>query len=309
MNLVLAAEESAGLQILRALSRTRHRLVAVLASRPKPDGSGGAVWNAANSLGLEVRPAHLVRDPAFAGRLRAEHVDLLLNVHSLYVINAEVLAAPRFGAFNLHPGPLPRYAGLNAVSWAIYRGETQHGVTVHKMEPEIDTGPIAYQSFFSIDESDTALSVSLKCVKQGVPLMLWLLEVAASNPRTIPLRPQDASQREYFGAEIPRGGRVSWSSPASKVLNFIRACDYLPFRSPWGHPWTRLGEQEVAIIKAHRTNFLCDAPPGTVGGSTGEGILVASQDQWILVTKLKALGRHIRAAEILKEGDQLENES
>jgi len=56
-----------------------------------------------------------------------------------------VLGVPARGAWNLHPGPLPRYAGLNAPSWAIYRGEQRHGVTVHRMDRGIDTGDIAYQ--------------------------------------------------------------------------------------------------------------------------------------------------------------------
>ena len=73
--------------------------------------------------------------------MREQGVDLLLNVHSLYLIaRRTVVAAPRIGSFNLHPGPLPEYAGLNTPSWAIYNGEREHGVTVHWMEPGVDTG-------------------------------------------------------------------------------------------------------------------------------------------------------------------------
>ena len=57
-------------------------------------------------------------------------MDLILNVHSLHLIRKEILDLPRLGSFNFHPGPLPRYAGLNSVCWALYRGETKHGVTL-----------------------------------------------------------------------------------------------------------------------------------------------------------------------------------
>ena len=96
-----------------------------------------------------------MKDPKFAEVVSAEKVDRLLNVHSLFVIAREIIQAPRFGSFNLHPGPLPRYAGLNALSWAIYRGELRHGVTIHKMLPGTDTGPIAYQAILEIEENDT----------------------------------------------------------------------------------------------------------------------------------------------------------
>jgi methionyl-tRNA formyltransferase len=250
-----------------------------------------------------------VKDPALAEQLRAKEVDIILNVHSLHVLHRAVLGAPRIGAFNLHPGPLPRYAGLNAVSWAIYRSEKSHGVTVHWMAPEIDAGPIAYQALFPIDESETALSVSTRCVREGLPLIMRLLEVAAKNPAEIPAIPQEMQTREYFDAGVPEGGRLSWDWPAQKVVDFVRACDYLPFRSPWGHPLTYVGTEELAILKARRTRLRADAPPGTVGELTGEGTRVASKDEWVLVTKLRIGKESVHPAKVLKGGEQLTNHS
>jgi methionyl-tRNA formyltransferase len=305
MNVVLVAEESAGLEMLRAVSRSQHRLVAVLASPPEADSAASGVWNVARHLGYDTWPAKLVKDPSLGERLRRGRVDVLLNVHSLYIINHSVLDAPRLGAFNLHPGPLPRYAGLNPVSWAIFGGERTHGVTVHKMESTIDAGPIVYQSCFPIDPDETALSLSFRCVREGVALMLRLLQVASSEPSDLPLLQQDITKREYFGREAPEKGRLSWSWPVCKVLNFVRACDYFPFRSPWGHPQTRLGVQEFALVKAHRTGLPSDGLPGTVGASRDSGVYVACHDEWILASKLLVAGKYVSAQEILKPGDRL----
>jgi UDP-4-amino-4-deoxy-L-arabinose formyltransferase/UDP-glucuronic acid dehydrogenase (UDP-4-keto-hexauronic acid decarboxylating) len=129
-------------------------------------------------------------------------VDLLLNVHSLYVLPEPLLRVPALGAWNLHPGPLPRYAGLNAPSWAIYRGEQRHGVSVHRMEAGIDTGDIAYQESFPIAAADTGLSVALRCAQVGVALLHRLLEDAAAG--SIPRLAQDAAQRTYFGRGVPQ---------------------------------------------------------------------------------------------------------
>jgi methionyl-tRNA formyltransferase len=307
MNIILIAEESAGIHMLREIERGGHQLIAVMASPGRIAASGASLWEAAVKRGLPTWPAHLVQDASLAEKVRAEDVDILLNVHSLYVIHAAVLGAPRIGAFNLHPGPLPRYAGLNAVSWAIYRGERSHGVTVHWMAPEIDAGPIAYQSLFPIDENDTALSLSARCVREGVPLMMRLLDVASKNPAEIPAIPQDMQKREYFDSKVPEGGRLSWQWPAEKIVDFVRACDYFPFRSPWGHPRTRMGSQELAVVKARRTRLRSDSPPGTVGEFTGEGVKVASGDEWLLVTKLKVGKESVHPATVLKSGEQLVN--
>jgi methionyl-tRNA formyltransferase len=304
MKVVLAAEESAGTQMLRALAQSQHQVVAVLTEPPKPGATRVSLWNAAQSLGFETLPADQVRNPALADRLRSDGVDIFLNVHSLYVIHDDVLAAPRLGAFNLHPGPLPRYAGLNVVSWAIFRGEQNHGVTVHRIEPRIDAGPIVYQSSFPIHEEDTALSLSFKCVREGIALLLRLLEVAAAG-ENIPSITQDLVSRQYFGRDVPEGGCISWQWPAAKVVNFIRACDYLPFASPWGHPQALLGVQKLAVVKARKTGIDCHISPGTVGDVTDSGATVACGDQWILATKLRLEGRCLPAQALLKPGDHL----
>jgi methionyl-tRNA formyltransferase len=163
---LLVAEESAGIQVLRALAASPHRVVAAMTA-PPTRGGGATVGGVAETLGVPVLPSERVRDAETADWIRAEGVDLLLNVHSLYLIVGEVVAAPRIGSFNLHPGPLPEYAGLNTPSWAIYNGEPRHGVTVHWMEPEVDTGPIAYSATFDLSESDTGLSVSARCVPKA----------------------------------------------------------------------------------------------------------------------------------------------
>lgn len=303
LNILLVAEEGAGVEMLKTLERSDHRVAMILTS--PPDAPGAAVWPYAEKSGHRLLPAKTVKDASFADTVRAEGIDLLLNVHSLYIIKGAILEAPRYGSFNLHPGPLPRYAGLNAPSWALYRGEARHGVTVHHMLAGIDTGPIAYQAIFDLQEKDTALSVSLRCVQEGLRLMEALLTTAAKDPTAIPKIEQDLAQREYFGRDIPEGGKLTWDRPAKDVARFIRAFYYHPFRSPWGYPKARLGDRELGIIKASATLEPADAPPGTVAAGAGNAVRVACADAWLTVTLVHEGGKNLPAAEALKPEDTL----
>lgn len=74
----------------------------------------------------------------------------------------------RMGSFNLHPGPLPRYAGLNVRSWAIYQDEQTHGVTLHWMEARVDTGPIAFETMFDLSADDSGLSREIAVAKASL---------------------------------------------------------------------------------------------------------------------------------------------
>jgi methionyl-tRNA formyltransferase len=303
LKVVLAAEESAGLQVLRTLIAREHELVSVLTELRGAE-RGAAVSRVATAAGVSVLPARLVKDAAFADWIRERGVDLFLNVHSLYVAASAVVAAPRIGSFNLHPGPLPAYAGLNAPSWAIYNGEDRHGITLHWMDAGIDTGAVAYAEQFPIAEHDTGLSVAVHCIRLGVPLVERLLDVAAHDPDAIPAQAQ-AGERRYYGSEPPEGGWLSWARTAREVVDFVRAADYTPFASPWGHPRTTLDGGEIAIVKATRTGEPSSAPPGTVGESGNDGARVACADEAVLVHRVQAQGKTRKASEMLVPGSRL----
>jgi methionyl-tRNA formyltransferase len=304
---LLVAEDAAGVQALRAIAASRHRLGGVIASGQHDARRGATVRDLAMTLGCPVWPPEVVRDPQFGQALRDIGIDVLLNVYSLQVIAPALLQAPAIGAFNLHPGPLPEYAGLNAPSWAIYNGEQCHAVTLHWMEAEIDTGAIAYRQRLEMAEDETGLTLSVKCVQAGIPLLLQLLDVAARDPGAIPRAAQDRTRRRYFGKEVPERGCLSWPQPAHSVVRFVRACDYLPLPSPWGHPGARLDGQPLRVLKAFRTWRPCIAPAGKVGEVAGARALVAAADEWVALERLELAGRSVNAAEVLTSGCRLEN--
>ena len=65
MNIVLAAQEMAGLHVLKELARSGHRVVAVLTEPPRSSQEErSSLWNVANDLGLKTLPAQMVKDPA-----------------------------------------------------------------------------------------------------------------------------------------------------------------------------------------------------------------------------------------------------
>ncbi|MBV8552871.1 MAG: hypothetical protein JOY54_16365 [Acidobacteriaceae bacterium] len=303
MRILLIGEESAALQVLKAIAGTGYEIVAVMTSlSPKGDLSIAA---AANRLAYAIWPAQRVKDPHFGVEVKSARIDIILNVHSRYIVQKEVLLAPRIGAFNMHPGPLPEYAGLNTVSWAIYRGESNYGVTVHWMSQEIDAGDIAYEKRFSVDENETPISLIHKCVIHGVPLILQMLETAFVNPHAIPRIKQQLQRRRYFGKQIPQNGQLSWKAPARDVVNFVRACDYSPYLSPWGHPTTRWQGYDVGIARAVRTHKACNEAPGVVGQCDTAGALIACADEWVLVQRLKIASRSVMPHLILTRGGQM----
>lgn len=295
---LLVAEEAAGAHVLRLLIQRGQRIAGVLtAAEPERAGTVAAI---AREHGVPLLDPAKVRDQAFAEWIRAQGVELLLNVHSLLIADAAVLAAPRIGSFNVHPGPLPRYAGLNAPSWAIAAGETRHAVTVHWMTAEVDAGAIAYEAWFEVGPADTGVRVAMACARQAIPLVGALLDDAAAG--SIPARPQEREGRRWFGREVPHDGQLPWQLGARRVADLVRAADYAPFPSPWGTFVTHVGGEPLAIVRVARTGEPAGAPPGAIGPARDGGVPVSAGDEWVLVERVRRGGEAVAAADALPAG-------
>jgi methionyl-tRNA formyltransferase len=246
-----------------------------------------------------------VKDPSTAELLRESSVDVLLNVYSMFQVCPEVIRAARVSAFNLHPGRLPDVAGRNPVSAALYQGHEVHGVTLHEMTEEFDAGTIAFAQSFPIEERDTAGTLSAKCVRVGEQLLAQLVEATARGPDAVPRIGQDHSRRVYYGPEMPEDGRLTWTRTARAAVDFVRAYDFLPFASQWGHPTTFASGRKMGIARARRTHHACDAPPGTVRSAPKTAVEVATLDEWVLVERVHVDGSYVPACEVLRSGDVL----
>lgn len=307
LSVVLIAEGGAGVRALQLLSERGHDVAAVFTDSANAD-SVASVASTAESLGVPRRPAVDVRDRGLTDWLRSRNIQLLLNVFALHILPADVCNAPTLGAFNLHPGPLPERAGLNVQSWAIYEGAKYHGVTVHHMTDSVDAGAIAFTDTFELDETATGLSVTLRCVQLGLPLLAELLAVAERGD-PIPANPQDLSQQRWFDAGPPDDGRIDWTRSAADVVRFVRACDYGPFESPWGHPHTTRDGERIGLLSADVDvdgSPPTEATPGTVTSRNGATVTVATGNGLVRLEKLSFRDRPVPAAQHLQPGDRLQ---
>jgi methionyl-tRNA formyltransferase len=85
------------------------------------------------------------RRAAVAPLLAAARPDLVLCMGFPWKVPVDALAVPRLGWVNGHPSLLPRHRGPVPVAWAIREGDDEFGLTFHRMDADLDTGPILAQ--------------------------------------------------------------------------------------------------------------------------------------------------------------------
>ncbi len=81
--------------------------------------------------------------------MRKANADLGI-IYGTNILKESVYKIPRLGSINLHQGRVPYYRGGPPVFWELFNDETEVGVTVHFVEPKVDTGEVIIQKTFPL---------------------------------------------------------------------------------------------------------------------------------------------------------------
>jgi methionyl-tRNA formyltransferase len=122
--------------------------------------------------------------------------DLILSARFSLIFKPNIFDIPRLGTYNVHPGALPRYAGLFAPMRCMLDGGGRIGCTLHRVDSGIDTGPVVGIGWLNVDPGHSLLWHVLNIYRPGLELFLDMLADlrAGRYPRELV---QDRSQRAY----------------------------------------------------------------------------------------------------------------
>jgi natural product biosynthesis luciferase-like monooxygenase protein len=212
--------------------------------------------------------------------------DYLFSIANVSVIPAWMLALPRLGAINFHDGPLPRYAGLHATTWAILNQETSHGVTWHEMRETVDTGDLLLQRLFALAPDDTAFTLNRKCFKAGIDSFEELIKRLGDG--TSRALPQNRSERTYFAKHTRPAAQacIDWTLPAETIAALVRSLDFGPYPNPLEVPKAVGGGHVLLVPKLEVLSTFSGSPPGTVLDVDGQSVRVATSTNQVVIPQL-----------------------
>jgi methionyl-tRNA formyltransferase len=101
------------------------------------------------------------------------------------ILPKEILSQFKYGILNIHPSLLPKFRGSSPVQSAILNGDTETGVTVIKLDEELDHGPILAQEKIEIMPTDTTKSLYQKLFPLGVNLIVANLQDYILGQKTL----------------------------------------------------------------------------------------------------------------------------
>lgn len=117
-----------------------------------------------------------INTPGTIGLLAAARPDAVI-VNGTRIIAASILSAIACPVINTHMGITPRYRGVHGGYWALARGDRENcGVTVHLVDPGIDTGGVLYQDTIHPDSRDNFNTYPIHQLAKAIPLIMAALD-------------------------------------------------------------------------------------------------------------------------------------
>ena len=187
---------------------------------------------------------------------RDDHNSLIIDAE-LFIVAAygkiipnEILKIPQYGVLNIHPSLLPKWRGASPIQSAILNGDSETGVSIIKLDEQMDHGPIVAQEVIPLAPDSTYPKLHDELAKIGAKLLIESLPKYLSGE--IKPTPQDDNHATFCKQFRKDDGRVNWSRPAIEIERMVRALN------PWPSVWTlwpaqkqiyRVRIDEAAIVQ------------------------------------------------------------
>ena len=115
-----------------------------------------------------------------------------------------IYSIAKLAAVNVHFGIAPHYRGSHTLFYPLYLGDYENvGVTLHFLDPGVDTGDIIAQAYPSLDVDDTEATVLAKCARLAGELVLEFCGAMQE-------RPISGRRQEPAGRLIRHRDRKPW---------------------------------------------------------------------------------------------------
>lgn len=292
MKAVVFAYHDMGCVGVQALIDAGYDIAAIFTHTDNPGENAffGSVSRLAADAGIPVYAPDNVNHPIWVERIQQLAPEVIFSFYYRHLLSDAILDLAPAGAFNLHGSLLPKYRGRAPLNWVLENGESETGVTLHRMVKRADAGAIIAQQRVEISPDDMALTLHHKLCQTAREILGQALP--AIMRKEIHEVQQNEREATCFGRRTPEDSRLEWDKPASRLHNMVRAVS-----SPWPGAFSYSGTQKFTVWSSRVHPQTHSAQPGTVI-SVSPLLIACSQGALEIVTGQAGDGITMQGAQL-----------
>ncbi|WP_395479842.1 methionyl-tRNA formyltransferase [Candidatus Curculioniphilus buchneri] len=271
-----------------------HNVIGVLTQPDRPSGRGNKL---AISAVKYVAKQHnlMIFQPCAMNMFAVQNllhlnIDVIVVVAYGVILPQAILNMPKFGCINVHGSLLPRWRGAAPIQRALWANDKQTGITIIKMDENLDAGPILHQAICTIEPHDTSAALYKKLEKIGSRSLLITLAQIASDK--IVAKPQKEACVTYAKKISKAEARLDWRLSALQLECCVRAFN------PWPVSYFSFEGQNIKVWQASiDAKTLYSQPPGTLLSVDKTGLHVATGKGILILKSLQLAGTKVMAVQ------------
>jgi methionyl-tRNA formyltransferase len=233
--------------------------------------------------GLPILQPDRPRGDAFLADLARLEPDISVVVAYGHILPKAVIDRPRLGTINIHASLLPALRGAAPIQAALREGLRETGVTIMRMVPALDAGPVILQTPTPILEDETYGELAVRLSELGALTLIEALAILEMG------KASEVPQNDGLATYAPKIDRnsawVDWTADAQAVSRVIRAFDPRP------GALTTLRGVDVKLFGARPAPRIDSTPPGSVTVIDASGMVVACGQGAIRVSIVQPAGK------------------
>jgi methionyl-tRNA formyltransferase len=159
------------------------------------------------------------------------------------IVPSAVLDIFPAGIINIHPSLLPLHRGSTPIESAIMHGDSQTGVSLMRLSPEMDAGPVFVQQSVELHGLETKQELCDQLSQLGSELLLTYLPAILDG--NLHAHDQDASRVTSDSMISKSDAILDWNKAAEQLLREVRAY------AIWPRSRCTIGTQQIIVTSAH----------------------------------------------------------
>ena len=282
---------------LKAIQKSEHKILEVYTQPAKKKDRGQKIKNSpihdlAEHYNLKVRcPASLEATDELDHFVNLKP-DLVIVVAYGKIIPRKLLDLGKTPFINLHASILPKWRGAAPIQRAIMNMDNETGVSIMKIIPKLDAGPILLQSKIKINSDTTFTGLSMELSEIGAKLIIDTLKCIENN--NISFTEQNELDASYAKKIEKSEAKISWNAEANKIVAKINALNPNP------GCWFELLGSRVKIIRAKETHN-----SGEPGKIIDNRLTIACLKNSVQILELKKEGKQKMTTEEFLKGHHI----
>ena len=216
---------------LRGLIGEGFEVVGVVTQPDKPQGRSreiipSPVKQIATDEEIPVFQPKNARDPELLESLKGINPDISIVVAYGHILQQAIIALPRLGTLNIHASLLPELRGAAPIQAAIRQGLNETGVSLMRVVPALDAGPVILQKETEIFDDETFGELQMRLAELGALTLIEALTLISLGKAKE--KAQDDSRATYAPKITRNSSRIEWTQSALEISRLIRSSDPKP---------------------------------------------------------------------------------